>query len=219
MKRTALALLVVLLVTGCGSTKKAATGPTSPPAPGPVLHGTVLVQLREVVLETSASTATPTGAANPTSPVTPTSTATPAAAVADAITPDWYARFAAFSCTDYTPERVPTSSIEIVCNKGAKLLLAPAVWEGEIAQAQALIPHNQLQWAVEYAVPSSGVGPLRDLSTNLVNNQRQAVVLVHGVVVEEAGFTSVIKDGQFQISGSLDRSAALRLAEDLTGAH
>ena len=200
------------------------TGKNRPPA----LLGKDKNKNKKPSKKPSKATATPTATPTPT-PTGPTSTSevhyTPAnkAAYQDALTwmknpdPQSVAVYNAFTCPPATAvDDNPTIPLVTCDAQNNKYLLSPALIEGtNINSASAGIPQNQVQWAVNIQLDSTGSEVQRKLSQAMAGSSDQFAIVLDGQVISAPTFEGVITNGSSQITGNFTESEAKSLATSL----
>jgi preprotein translocase subunit SecD len=99
---------------------------------------------------------------------------------------------------------------------GVKYLLSATSIPGtDLTSASAGIPQNQVAWVVNLSLNSSGRTTFATLSQALAGTQKQFAIVLDGRVLSAPVFTSVIPNGQAEISGSFNQQSAQSLANSL----
>lgn len=105
----------------------------------------------------------------------------------------------------------------VTCDaQGVKYLLSRSLIEGtELQTASAGIPQNELNWVVTLSLKDRGAETLYALSKAMVGSDQQFAIALDGYVIEAAGFSGVIANGDAQISGGFSEQSANNLANSL----
>lgn len=105
----------------------------------------------------------------------------------------------------------------VVCDSDAvAYALEPASIVGGVEHAEALIPENQVEWAVDVRLTPQATAKFREVSAALYGTDQPFALVVDGVVVSAPTSDGVITDGRFQVSGSISEDDARTLAAQLT---
>ena len=132
--------------------------------------------------------------------------------------------FAAYNCGDAFPDVADQPLIaclrsDLATNGQAKYLLGPTLIEGNlVTQAQAGVPANQLNWAVDLSFNSLGADLFASATTYLATQKspmNQFAIVLDGKVISAPSVSAEIPGGNAQITGSFTQSSAQDLANVL----
>ncbi|MEZ5095013.1 MAG: protein translocase subunit SecD [Nocardioides sp.] len=134
---------------------------------------------------------------------------------------DWVDKFDKYTCPEAGTATPPTADNPaeplITCDgNGNKFLLSAAALEGtNLTNASAQIPQQQVSWVVTLDLDKTGTQVFADLSTAMVNTDKQFAIVLDGKVISAPGFTGTILNGQAQITGNFTEESARSLATSL----
>lgn len=133
---------------------------------------------------------------------------------------EWRGRFEEFGCGESpgaAVEEDPDRPLLSCGDDGRKYLLSPTVVDGaDLDSASTRAPGQQAgQWAVTLDFDRSGTDDFTDMSRALAGTQDQFAVVVDGRVVTASTMTSIITNGQPDLTGDFDEAEAQSLATSL----
>jgi preprotein translocase subunit SecD len=132
--------------------------------------------------------------------------------------------FSAFNCGDSFPDVADQPLIaclrsDLATTGQAKYLLGPTLIEGSlVSQAQAGVPQNQLNWAVDLSFNSLGADLFASATSYLATQSspmNQFAIVLDGKVISAPSVSAEIPGGNAQITGSFTQKTAQDLANVL----
>jgi preprotein translocase subunit SecD len=132
--------------------------------------------------------------------------------------------FSAFSCGDAFPDVADQPLMaclrpDLATTGQTKYLLGPTLIEGKlVTQAQAGVPTNQLNWAVDLSFNSLGADLFTAATQYLATQSspmNQFAIVLDGKVISAPSVSAVIPGGNAQITGSFTQKTAQDLANVL----
>jgi preprotein translocase subunit SecD len=134
------------------------------------------------------------------------------------------ADFSAYNCGDAFPDVADQPLIaclrsDLASTGQAKYLLGPTLIEGNlVTQAQAGVPTNQLNWAVDLSFNTLGADLFASATTYLATQttpMNQFAIVLDGKVISAPSVSAEIPGGNAQITGSFTQQTATDLANVL----
>lgn len=217
-------LSIAISITGCSSGSTSPSAGQSPSGPSPsdpspqTTPGTGQVEFRVV-----AQLAPRTTTSNPNSiapPEAPTASSAPQTEPYPSVPPQVSQAFATFACDPgyQAPTDRPDSWV-FACDSQNRYLLAPASIVDGVVSSKALIPKNSTGWAVDIQLDRPSTSKFADLSRALYTNGGQVAIVVNGKVISAAGASSVVMDGNVEVTGRFSEDQAKQLAQALQPAN
>ena len=132
--------------------------------------------------------------------------------------------FSAYNCGDAFPDVADQPLIaclrsDLATTGQAKYLLGPTLIEGNlVTQAQAGVPTNQLNWAVDLSFNTLGADLFASATTYLATQttpMNQFAIVLDGKVISAPSVSGEIAGGNAQITGSFTQQSATDLANVL----
>jgi preprotein translocase subunit SecD len=139
---------------------------------------------------------------------------------ADNPSPEWVAKFDAFSCPPagqaVDVEDNPDKPLITCDDSGIKYLLSPAMLEGTaLKTASAGIPQGQVQWIVTLSFDGAGTKTFAEISRALYGTDKQFAIVLDGQVLSAPTMNGLILNGEAQIEGNFTEASAQSLATSL----
>ena len=105
----------------------------------------------------------------------------------------------------------------VTCDEqGVKYLLSVAMIEGtDLKSANAGIPQQSVDWAVDLAFDGDGTERFADISQDLYGTEKQFAIVLDGVIISAPTMNGIITNGQAQITGDFTEAEATSLATSL----
>ena len=105
----------------------------------------------------------------------------------------------------------------VTCDEqGVKYLLSVSMIEGtDLKSANAGIPQQSVDWAVDLAFDSDGTDKFTEISQTLFGTEKQFAIVLDGTVISAPTMNGVITNGQAQITGNFSEAEATSLATSL----
>jgi preprotein translocase subunit SecD len=141
---------------------------------------------------------------------------------------EWLQKFAAYTCPTgkKQSERVVDKRDEplVTCDEdGVKYLLSASMIQGtQLTRAEAGIPQQQVQWAVDLTFDKTARQTFAEVTRQIVNatspltgQQKQFAIVLDGRVLSAPVVNGVIPNGQAQITGDFTQTEAQSLANSL----
>ncbi|MHB1009018.1 MAG: protein translocase subunit SecD [Propionibacteriaceae bacterium] len=134
------------------------------------------------------------------------------------------ADFSAFTCGDSFPDVADQPLFaclrsDLATTGQTKYLLGPTLIEGSlVTQAQAGVPNNQLNWAVDLSFNSLGAELFNAATAHLATQSspmNQFAIVLDGKVISAPSVSAPIPGGNAQITGSFTQKTAQDLANVL----
>ncbi|HSN11605.1 MAG TPA: protein translocase subunit SecD [Propionibacteriaceae bacterium] len=132
--------------------------------------------------------------------------------------------FSAFNCGDSFPDVADQPLFaclrsDLATTGQVKYLLGPTLIEGNlVTQAQAGVPQNQLNWAVDLSFNTLGADLFTSATTYLATQSspmNQFAIVLDGKVISAPSVSAAIPGGNAQITGSFTQKTAQDLANVL----
>ena len=141
---------------------------------------------------------------------------------------EWLQKFAAYTCPTgkKQSEQVVDKRDEplVTCDAdGVKYLLSASMIQGtQLTRAEAGIPQQQVQWAVDLTFDKTARQTFAEVTRQIVNatspltgQQKQFAIVLDGRVLSAPVVNGVIPNGQAQITGDFTQTEAQSLANSL----
>ena len=105
----------------------------------------------------------------------------------------------------------------VTCDdQGIKYLLSVSMIEGtDLKSANAGIPQQSVDWAVDLAFDGDGTEKFTEISQTLFGTEKQFAIVLDGQVISAPTMNGVITNGQAQITGNFSEAEATSLATSL----
>ena len=105
----------------------------------------------------------------------------------------------------------------VTCDEqGVKYLLSVSMIEGtDLKSANAGIPQQSVDWAVDLAFDGDGTEKFTEISQTLFGTEKQFAIVLDGTVISAPTMNGVITNGQAQITGNFSEAEATSLATSL----
>ena len=141
---------------------------------------------------------------------------------------EWLQKFAKYTCPEPGKSGKPVVDRRdeplVTCDEdGVKYLLSASMIQGtQLTRAEAGIPQQQVQWAVDLTFDKTARETFAEVTRQIVNatspltgQQKQFAIVLDGVVLSAPVVNGVIPNGQAQITGDFTQTEAQSLANSL----